>query len=66
MNKLGEETEVEVPKKDCIVIPENMKPLFDCCKDFEEGKIDSEDFFAKALIRTGEFMRAVKEMTRSE
>ena len=66
MNNLSEETDVEetiveVPKRDCIVIPEHMKPLFECCKDFDEGKIDSNDFFAKALIRTGEFMQAVKK-----
>lgn len=52
----------ELPKKEnCIVIPEHMKPLFECCKDFYEGKIDDSDFFARALVRTGEFMQNVKK-----
>ena len=63
-----EETESEVeaieekiiPEKACLVVPENIKPLVECCKDFEEGKMDSSDFFAKALIHTGEFMQKVK------
>lgn len=53
-------------KNECIVIPDHMKPLFECCKDFDEGRIDSNDFFARALIRTGEFMQAVKGRTSSE
>ena len=48
-------------EKECIVIPQHMKPLFECCKDFDEGKIDSGDFFSKALIRTGEFMQNVRK-----
>jgi len=67
-----EETQVPVEEKrekNCVVISEHMKPLFDCCKDFEEGKIDPSDFFARTLISTGKFMEEVKktrEMEKSE
>lgn len=66
MNSLSEEyetntEEIAETKEDCIIIPRHMKPLIDCCKDFDEGKIDSSDFFAQALIKTGEFMKSVKE-----
>jgi len=57
-----EETSEEPEKKEnCIVIPESMKPLFECCKEFDEGKINDSTFFAKALVRTGEFMQNVKK-----
>ena len=67
-----EETELEaeaieekiIPEKACLVIPENIKPLVECCKDFEEGKMDSNDFFAKALIHAGEFMQKVKDKAK--
>lgn len=52
--------EKETPEKTCLNIPDHLKPLFECCRDFEEGKIESSDFFAKALIHTGEFMQKVK------
>lgn len=56
-----EETPVEEkPKKpDCYVVPEYIKPLLDCCKDFDDGKIDASDFFAKTLVNTGKFMEEV-------
>ena len=56
-----ETTEEESPKPECITIPEHMKPLFECCKEYDEGKIDSSEFFARALIRTGEFIQNVKK-----
>ena len=56
---MSEEKNTE--EKECIVIPDHMKPLFECCKEFDEGKLDSGDFFAKALIRTGEFMQSVRK-----
>jgi hypothetical protein len=58
-----EETPVEEkPKKpDCYVVPEHIKPLLDCCQDFDEGKIDASEFFARTLVKTGEFMQAVKK-----
>lgn len=53
--------EEEKPGEKCVTIPEHMKPLFECCKEYDEGKIDSSEFFARALVRTGEFMQKVKE-----
>jgi len=47
-------------KPDCYVVPEHAKPLVECCKDYDEGRIDESTFFAEALVRTGEFMKAVK------
>jgi len=49
-----------IPEKACLVVPEGVKPLVECCRDFENGKLESDDFFAKALIHTGEFMQKVK------
>lgn len=58
-----EEPKVEVkPKPECIVIPEHIKPLIDCCRDFEEGRIDDSEFFARTLVKTGEYMQTVKKM----
>ena len=62
----SEEAPVEEKKSDCVVIPEHMKPLFECCKDFEEGRIDSSEFLARTLIRSGEFMQNVKKKRESE
>ena len=64
--EVREETVEETPQPECITIPEHMKPLFECCKEYDEGKIDSPDFFARALIRTGEFMQAVKKKKEGE
>ena len=68
-----EETTAEEPttteekaEPECITIPEHMKPLFECCKDYDEGKIGASDFFARALIRTGEFMQSVKKKHEGE
>ena len=55
------ETSTETVREDCVVLPNSMKPLFECCKDYSDGKIDSSDFFAKMLQRTGEFMQKVKK-----
>lgn len=60
-----EEKPVE-KKPECYVVSERAKPLVECCKDFEEGRIDESTFFAEALVRTGEFMKAVKAKTTSE
>jgi len=38
-----------------------MKPLVDCCRDFDEGRIDASEFFARTLVKTGEFMQTVKK-----
>jgi hypothetical protein len=54
-----EETQHEESK--CYVVPEKVKPLVECCKKFEEGEIDEGTFFAEALVKTGEFMKAVKQ-----
>lgn len=59
-------TTEETPTNECIVIPKHMKPLFECCKDLDEGKIDSTEFFARALVRTGEFMQNVKKKREGE
>lgn len=59
-------TTEETPQNECIVIPEHMKPLFECCKEYDEGKIGEGDFFARSLIRTGEFMQAVKKRKEGE
>ena len=57
-----EETTTEEPSEpECIVIPEHMKPLFECCKEYDEGKIAEGDFFARTLVRMGEFMENVKK-----
>jgi len=59
---MGEETPVkEKPTVDCEVIPAHIKPLLDCCRDYDQGKIGPDDFFAKALTRTGEFMLEVSK-----
>jgi hypothetical protein len=55
-----EERPVE-KKSDCYVVPDNVKPLVECCKDYAEGRIDDGTFFAEALVRTGEFMKAVRQ-----
>ena len=52
-------------KSECYIVPERAKPLVECCKDFEEGRIDESTFFAEALVRTGEFMKSVKAKTVS-
>lgn len=56
----------ETPQNECIVIPKYMQPLFECCREYDEGKIDSSEFFARSLIRTGEFMQNVKKRKESE
>ena len=61
-----EATTEESSQPECIVIPEHMKPLFECCKEYDEGKISEGDFFARSLIRTGEFMQAVKKKKEGE
>ena len=61
-----EVTTEESSQPECITIPDHMKPLFECCKEYDEGKIGSSDFFARALIRTGEFMQSVKKKRESE
>lgn len=55
------EKPIEKPKPNCIVVPEHIKPLLECCRDFEEGKIDDSEFFARTLVRTGEYMQNVKK-----
>ncbi len=59
-------TTEEASQPECVTIPEHMKPLVECCREYDEGKIDSGDFFARALIRTGEFMQNVKKKRESE
>jgi len=49
------------PKKDCYVVTEHIKPLLDCCEEYEQGKIDDATFFARTLTKTGEFMESVKK-----
>lgn len=61
-----EETAEETPQPECITIPEHMKPLFECCKEYDEGKIGESDFFARSLIKTGEFMQNVKKRREAE
>ena len=53
-------------KDDCTVIPKTMKPLFDCCKDYSEGKLSDGDFFSTLLVKTGEFMKNVKTQPKIE
>lgn len=60
---MSEETKEN--KNNCIIIPEHMKALVECCQEYDQGKIESGDFFAKALMRTGEFMQEVQKR-RSE
>jgi hypothetical protein len=57
----GSEPIVKEKKPNCEVIPEHMKPLVDCCRDFDEGRIDASEFFARTLVKTGEFMQTVKK-----
>lgn len=52
---------IKEKKTPCEVIPEYMKPLVDCCKDFDEGKIDASEFLARTLVKTGELMQTVKK-----
>lgn len=53
----------EKPQKpNCYVVPEHIKPLLECCEEYEKGKIDEATFFARTLTKTGEFMEAVKKM----
>ena len=59
-------TTEETSQPECITIPDHMKPLFECCKEYDEGKIGEGDFFARSLIRTGEFMQAVKKRKEGE
>ena len=54
-------TTEEKTEPECITIPEHMKPLFECCKEYDEGKIGEGDFFARTLVRMGEFMQNVKK-----
>jgi hypothetical protein len=61
-----EESAEETKQEECVIIPEHMKPLFECCKDFDEGKIGESDFFARSLIQTGEFMQNVKKRREIE
>lgn len=53
-------------KSDCYHVPESVKPLVECCKDFEAGRIDESTFFADALVKTGEFMKFVKSRPKVE
>ncbi len=53
--------EIPEQKNNCEIIPENMKPLLDCCKEFKEGKLSEGAFFAKAVTATGEFMQSVQK-----
>ena len=55
------EPKVEEKKPECYVVPDHLKPLIDCCEKYEKGEIGDGDFFANALIRTGEFMKGVRE-----
>jgi len=57
---MSENKQESIKQSKCIVIPENIKPLIECCRDYEQGKISSTDFFSKTLIRTGEFMQRVE------
>jgi len=61
----GSERKPVEKKVDCYVVPETAKPLVECCKDYEEGRIDESTFFAEALVRTGEFMKSVKNRTNT-
>jgi hypothetical protein len=70
MMRMSEETDsepiVKEKKSDCQVIPEHIKPILDCCRDYDEGKIDSAEYFAKTLQKTGEFMQIVKKMRETQ
>lgn len=61
-----EEVVEEAPKNECIVLPEHTKPIVECCKEYDEGKIDSGDFFSKALISIGNFMQSVSKKKEAE
>jgi len=57
-----EEEKVKEPVKEpCLTLPDHMKPLVDCCKEFEEGKVDEGD----VALRTLEFMQAVRKRRES-
>ncbi|GAI30111.1 unnamed protein product [marine sediment metagenome] len=59
--------EAEKPSEpNCIVIPDDMKPWYECCQEFKSGKIDDATFFAESLVRTGEFMKKVREKKTGE
>ncbi len=59
--------EAEKPSEtNCIVIPDDMKPWYECCQEFKSGKIDDATFFAESLVRTGEFMKKVREKKAGE
>ncbi len=59
--------EAEKPSEtNCIVIPDDMKPWYECCQEFKAGKIDDATFFAESLVRTGEFMKKVREKKLGE
>lgn len=58
----------EEPKKpnECIIIPEHMKPIVDCCRDYDKGKIDGTSFFSSVLVSTGKFMQDVEKRRTGE
>ena len=68
MSEEGEKpTEPVAEKKpECYVVPEHLKPLIECCEKYDKGEIGDGDFFANALIRTGEFMKNVRERRESK
>jgi len=50
----------ETPVQKCYEVPEDVKPLVECCKKFKQGEIDESTFFADGLVKMGEFMKSVK------
>jgi hypothetical protein len=58
----------EEPKKpdECIIIPEYMKPIVNCCRDYDAGKIDGTSFFSSVLVSTGKFMQDVEKRRSGE
>ena len=62
-----ESSSEETPKKnDCLIVSEPVKPLLECCEKYERGEISDSDFFATALIRTGELMKHVKQQREAK
>ncbi len=66
-----EETETEPPTpgsedQKCPIIPDHLKPLVECCEQYDKGEIGGDEFFAKSLINTGKFMQSVRDRRKAE
>jgi len=56
-----ENIEETVAEPECVTISDHMKSLVNCCKEFEEDKVDE----GTVALKTLEFMQAVKKTKES-